>query len=123
MDLTFGGLGSDSTNAANRGRGGARGGGRGQGGHRGRSRNGSSPRGVGNGTPQKRGDCGFYNNNNSRVSPADDGDRPLCQVCFKKGHTADRCWHRFDEDYVPDPKLVTIATRFIHHPHQLVHRH
>jgi uncharacterized membrane protein YgcG len=25
--------------------------------------------------------------------------RPLCQVCFKKGHTAADCWHRFDEDY------------------------
>jgi histone deacetylase 1/2 len=36
----------------------------------------------------------------------DDDDRPLCQVCFKKGHMASKCWHRFDENYVPDPKLV-----------------
>lgn len=29
-------------------------------------------------------------------------DHHLCQVCFKRGHTAAECWHRFDEDYTPD---------------------
>ncbi|WVZ96725.1 hypothetical protein U9M48_042326 [Paspalum notatum var. saurae] len=33
--------------------------------------------------------------------------RPLCQVCFKKGHSAPDCWHRYDETYTPDPKLYT----------------
>jgi len=37
-----------------------------------------------------------------------DDDRPLCQVCFKKGHTAGKCW--FDKNYVPDPMLVVAAT-------------
>jgi hypothetical protein len=40
----------------------------------------------------------------------DDDDRPLCQVCFKKGHTTGKCWHRFDENYVLDPKLVAATT-------------
>jgi hypothetical protein len=25
-------------------------------------------------------------------------------VCLKIGHTADRCWYRFDKDYVPEPR-------------------
>jgi hypothetical protein len=25
-------------------------------------------------------------------------------VCFKEGHNATNCWHRFDADYVPDEK-------------------
>jgi hypothetical protein len=25
-------------------------------------------------------------------------------VCKKKGHIANRCWHRFDEDYVPEER-------------------
>jgi hypothetical protein len=33
----------------------------------------------------------------------------LCQVCFKTGHVAPDCWHRYDENYVPDPKLVAAA--------------
>jgi hypothetical protein len=30
-------------------------------------------------------------------------------VCFKKGHSATECWHRFDENYVADEKLVGAA--------------
>lgn len=37
-------------------------------------------------------------------------DRPLCQVCFKTGHTAAECWHRFDENYLPDQRLIAAAT-------------
>jgi hypothetical protein len=37
--------------------------------------------------------------------------RPMCQVCNKKkGHTGDRCWHMFDEDYAPEEKTVVAAT-------------
>jgi hypothetical protein len=28
---------------------------------------------------------------------------------MKPGHTAERCWHRFDEDYVPEEKHVAAA--------------
>jgi hypothetical protein len=51
-----------------------------------------------------------YNNNNHRAPQSDGDECPLCQVCFNLGHTADRCWHRFDENYVPDAKLVAAAT-------------
>jgi hypothetical protein len=32
-----------------------------------------------------------------------------CQVYFKKGHATTECWHRFDENYVADGKLVGAA--------------
>ncbi|XP_021318431.1 uncharacterized protein LOC110436245 [Sorghum bicolor] len=112
MDLTYGGS-AGSANAVNRGRGGfSRGGGRtqgSQGGQQGRGRGGSSSRGRGNSNFPRGGGRGSYNR--SRTSPSEEDDRPLCQVCFKLGHTADRCWHRYDEDYVPDPKHVAAATK------------
>jgi hypothetical protein len=33
-----------------------------------------------------------------------------CQVCFKKGHTAVNCWHRYDENYVPEERHAAAAT-------------
>ncbi|CAA0824703.1 Unknown protein, partial [Striga hermonthica] len=31
------------------------------------------------------------------------GNRTVrCQVCFYSGHTADRCWHRFDQSFMPN---------------------
>ena len=30
----------------------------------------------------------------------------VCQICFKPGHTADICWHRFVEDYVPSSRSL-----------------
>lgn len=27
-----------------------------------------------------------------------------CQICHKSGHTADACWHRYVESYVPQPR-------------------
>jgi hypothetical protein len=42
---------------------------------------------------------------------SNNADRPQCQVCRKIGHTADRCWYRFDEDFVPEQKhTAAIAT-------------
>jgi hypothetical protein len=29
-----------------------------------------------------------------------------CQVYFKKNHTAAECWHRFNENYVPDQRFT-----------------
>ncbi|XP_021305719.1 uncharacterized protein LOC110431234 [Sorghum bicolor] len=119
MDLTYRGnsLGSGSANAASRGRGGFARGGRNQGGHggqnnqRGRGRDSASARGRGNvnNASQRGGGRGGYNNNHHRAPPSDGDERPLCQVCFKSGHTTDRCWHRYNENYVPDPKLVAAA--------------
>jgi hypothetical protein len=90
-----------SVNAANRGgRGGSDRGrgnfgcGRGQGGGRGRNTGGFT-----NNSNQRngagRGNQGRGSSNNSK---------PVCQVCLKTGHTADRCWHRFEEDCVPEEK-------------------
>jgi hypothetical protein len=37
--------------------------------------------------------------------------RPICQVCFKRGHTAVDCWYRYDKDYIPDSKnIAAVAT-------------
>jgi hypothetical protein len=30
-------------------------------------------------------------------------------VCFKPNHTAAECWHCFEEDFVPDKRLVAAA--------------
>jgi hypothetical protein len=31
-------------------------------------------------------------------------DKPICQLCSNKGHTADRCYKRFDSTYKPPPR-------------------
>ncbi|KAH9678112.1 putative carboxylesterase 120 [Citrus sinensis] len=31
-------------------------------------------------------------------------EETTCQICFKVGHIADICWHRFIEDYTPTPR-------------------
>jgi hypothetical protein len=55
---------------------------------------------------------GYNNSNNHRSSDSSDGgqSRPRCQVCLKVGHTATRCWYKFDEDYVTDDRLATMAS-------------
>jgi histone deacetylase 1/2 len=82
------GANNSSSFVANRGRGGGRNN------HGGRSNN---QRGRGRGQEGSR-PRNFNNNNKER-----------CQVCFKKGHSATECWHRFDENYVADEKLVGAA--------------
>lgn len=80
-----------SANSANRGRGalrGARG--------RGRSRGGAPSRGRGRSNGQRQQNQGAQNNQQHGPD-----NRPRCQVCKIKGHTADICWYRFDEDFVP----------------------
>ena len=90
-----------SANNVNRGGRGAQGSSRGRGnsGNRGRGYG----RGRGNSNNQQRSNqCSQGGNSNN--------SRPLCQVCFKKGHLATDCWHCFDENYVPDERLVAAAT-------------
>jgi hypothetical protein len=36
-------------------------------------------------------------------SANDSSDKPTCQLCAKKDHTADRCYKRFDSTYKPPP--------------------
>jgi hypothetical protein len=35
--------------------------------------------------------------------------RSSAQVCLKFGHAADRCWHQFEEDYVPEERNASAA--------------
>jgi hypothetical protein len=65
---------------------------------RGRGRDHSSHGGYSNSNPKHL--C-FFNNGSSR---------PQCQVCLKIGHTTNNRWHRFEEDYVPEPCTAAAAT-------------
>ncbi|WVZ77133.1 hypothetical protein U9M48_025033 [Paspalum notatum var. saurae] len=87
-----------------------------RGGRGGRGR-GGAPRGRGQGYSRGNGGTnggrGFSNQNNYRRNDSNSNlqdQRPLCQVCHKKGHTADRCWHRYDENYVPEPRVAAAAS-------------
>ena len=51
-------------------------------------------RGRGSGAYSTRG-RGF----NQQFSGANNGSRPTCQICHRPGHTADRCYNRFDQQY------------------------
>jgi hypothetical protein len=99
-------------NAASRGRGGPW--------TRGGSNTVGCGRGCGNGRGPGRGSLtsanhGSYSNSNYyRGSSSFDGqNRPRCQVYFKPGHTTNICWYRFDEDYVPDGRLIGAASSSI----------
>lgn len=88
IDLqTSGGSGSSVNTATHGGRGGFKRGGGGRGRGRGRSNNGN------NGRPQR--------NNN--------GDNFICQLCGKEGHTAIRCFKRFDASFTGAPEQRSAA--------------
>ncbi|WVZ50557.1 hypothetical protein U9M48_001799 [Paspalum notatum var. saurae] len=88
-----------------------------RGGRGGRGR-GGAPRGRSQGYSRGNGGTnsgrGFSNQNNYRRNDSNNNNLqdqcPLCQVCHKKGHTADRCWHRYDENYVPEPRVAAAAS-------------
>jgi hypothetical protein len=95
-----------SANAAARGRGAPQRGGPGTGRGRGRGP------GRGFSSPQSRGS--FSNNSNYRhpvpTDPSTRHERPKCQVCYKLGHTANICWYRFDEEFVPDTHVAAMTS-------------
>jgi hypothetical protein len=106
LDLMRGGGEQHQGSANMAGRGGRRNqrggsGGRGQRGGRGSSRGGRASESGGRQSNQ-----GGY----IRRSTNSSDERPVCQVCFKKGHTAAKYWHRFEEDFIPDEKLAGAAT-------------
>jgi hypothetical protein len=103
MELMTGAGDSSSANMANRGgRGGC---GRGGFGH-GRDGRGRANGGNTNFQRQRANNAGRGRGGSNGAS-----SRPTCQVCLKEGHTADRCWHRYEEDYVPEEKNAGAATR------------
>jgi hypothetical protein len=114
MDMLGLGQSSSSANMANRGSG--RGAGRGYnngsrgGGGRGFNGGGRGRSGRGNFTNnQRQGNNGGSGRNNSSSRGSGNNGRPVCQVCLKEGHTADRCWHWFEENYVPEEKHASAA--------------
>ena len=99
MDLVQGGD-QNSANMAGHGRG--RGNNRGRGGpYRGRGR--GPPNGGGCGRSQRGNQQGSGFNSKKQ-------DKPICQVCFKEGHTTACCWYRFDEDFIPKERHAAAAT-------------
>lgn len=53
---------------------------------------------------------GSNNYTSSRSSYGED-TRPKCQLCKKRGHTVETCWHRFDHDFIPpSEKMAAAAT-------------
>jgi histone deacetylase 1/2 len=115
MDLLGIGHSGSSANSANRG-------GRGNGGGRGYNQGGRGGGGRGyNAGGRGRGNDNFTSNvnNNHRQGNSGGGRRGnkgsnsnsklVCQVCLKSGHTADQCWHRFEENYVPEVKNASAA--------------
>jgi hypothetical protein len=64
---------------------------------------GGAPRG---GRSGGRGGAGGANTGRGRGNDT----HPVCQACHKRGHIASDCWHRYDENYVPDEKLGDAAT-------------
>jgi hypothetical protein len=92
-----------SANSANRG---------GRGGSGGRGR-GNFTRGRGQGGVRGRGNFNQRQNNNGGglggQGRGSGTTKPVCQVCLKTGHTADRCWHRFEEDFVPEERHAGTA--------------
>jgi hypothetical protein len=49
------------------------------------------------------------NNYNSNCN-TNNGKRHMCQVCEKEGHAAIQYWHRYDESYGSEKKMVVVAT-------------
>uniref|UniRef100_A0A8R7TNZ4 Integrase catalytic domain-containing protein n=1 Tax=Triticum urartu TaxID=4572 RepID=A0A8R7TNZ4_TRIUA len=96
LTLLHGGdLRQSSAYSASRGRGRGRG-------HQGTNRGGGRGRGASSGDSARSG--GGYGHNYN-------GPRPRCQLCKKAGHEVLDCWHRYDENFVPDSKLVAAAMR------------
>ncbi|XP_073362184.1 uncharacterized protein [Aegilops tauschii subsp. strangulata] len=101
--------------------------GRGRGcGHQGANRGGCRRRGASSGDGARSGGGygnnnkggGYGNNNGGRGFNSNNGrrnsssrGRPRCQLCKKAGHMIIDCWHRFDENYVLDARLVAAAMR------------
>lgn len=111
------GTGSSSANTAGRS---SRGGGnqpmRGSGRGRGRTSFGRSSGGRGSGGHSQQQQLRTNQQNQPRrnfptgpTATHDSNGRPICQVCFKTGHTTLECWHRFDENYVPEEHHVAAA--------------
>jgi histone deacetylase 1/2 len=109
MEIMGSGRNGSSANSANRG--GRDGFGRGRGNSsRGRGQDGGRGRNSNNNfnhRHQNNGGGGASRGNQGRGNGGN--AKPVCQACLKSGHTADRCWHRFEEDFVPEKRHAGAA--------------
>jgi ribosomal protein L15 len=94
MDLLHGNGSDSSANSASHGRHG-----------------GGNPRGGRGGGRGGRGGFG-RGRFNGRQGDNGSGDRPICQLCGKEGHTVLKCYKRFDHSFtgIPEHKSVSSAT-------------
>lgn len=113
LELQQGGGSPSSVNSAGRG---GRGNGyqmRNSGGQQNRGgRNGSghgAPGARGRGHQGRPNHSGQQRKNYPNIPSFDSNGQAICQVCFKTGHMAPDCWHRFDENYVPEERHVDAA--------------
>jgi histone deacetylase 1/2 len=92
MDLLHGNGSNSSANSASRG-----------------NRGGNNSRGGRNGGRRGRGGFGRGRDNGR---PGGNGDRPVCQLCGKEGHTVIKCYKHFDHSFTdaPEQKSVSSAT-------------
>jgi hypothetical protein len=81
-----------------RGNQGGQGGGRGRGQGRGNGGRGAPPQGRGNGGQGQQQGLGG------------NGTRPVCQICFKVGHSAIRCYNRYNHAYNNDEHSANHAS-------------
>ncbi|KAL9426217.1 hypothetical protein AB3S75_033067 [Citrus x aurantiifolia] len=57
---------------------------------------------IGNNNKQAQFMRGQYSVNPGLLnSDGNEEQTVVCQICFKSGHTAAECWHRFEENYMP----------------------
>jgi hypothetical protein len=54
--------------------------------------------------------CGDHTSAGRGGHGGNNSDWPQCQVCHKIGHTTNRCWYRFDDDFVLKQKNVVVTT-------------
>jgi histone deacetylase 1/2 len=107
MEIMGSGQSGSSANMANRGGRGGSGRGRGNSGRgRGQGRGGRNP-GYSNNFNQRQNAGGTGRSNQGRSNTGN--AKPTCQVRLKTGHTADKCWHMFEEDYVPEERHASAA--------------
>ncbi|KAL9451703.1 hypothetical protein AB3S75_013304 [Citrus x aurantiifolia] len=62
-------------------------------------------RNLGSGVGNNQGSQNPQDKGKGKAMANDDGSysKGPCQICFKMGHTATECWHRFKKNFVPQP--------------------
>jgi histone deacetylase 1/2 len=90
MDLVHGNSSNFSANLASHG-----------------NRGGNNSRGGRNGGGRGRGGFGRGHGNGR---PGGNGDRPVCQLCGKEGHTVIKCYKRFDHSFTGAPKQKSVSS-------------